>query len=76
MMQVVVEGVVLDVPYQRIRVDALMEKAGLIEHAGRSIPTGNLVLIDFERRRFVEYPCLHDVIEVFQGMTFLMTYPL
>lgn len=63
-MKIVIDGEELDIPYKRIRVDALLEKAGLDPLKDR------LVLVDASRHKMVEYCCLADVVEILDNMCF------
>lgn len=63
--KITVDGEELEIPYKRIRVDALFEKAGLDPLKNK------LVLVDPERRKMIEFCSLHGVIEIFDGMCFV-----
>lgn len=65
MMKITVDGDELEIPHKRIRVDALLEIAGL------EVGKDRLALVDAGRRKMVEFCCLYDVIEIFEGMCFV-----
>lgn len=64
-MKITVDGNELEIPHKRIRVDALLETAGLDPLKNR------LVLVNSDRRKIVEFCCLMDIIEIFEGMCFV-----
>lgn len=63
-MKIIVDGEEFDIPHKRIRLDALFEKVGLDPLKDR------LVLVSSTHRKVIEFCCLHDVVEIFQGMCF------
>lgn len=64
-MQIIVDGEEIEIPYKRIRVDALLKKAGLEPGKDR------LILVSSTRRKVTEFCCLHDIVEISQGMCFI-----
>lgn len=63
-MKIIVDGEEFDIPYKRMRVDAFLEKVGLVPGKDR------LILISSTQRKVTEFCCLHDVVEISQGMCF------
>lgn len=64
-MIITVDGKEIDIPYKRIRLDALFEKASLDPMKDK------LVLIDADRNTMEEFCSLHLTIEIFDGMCFV-----
>ena len=64
-MKITVDGKEIEIPYKRIRLDALMEKAGL------DPLKDTLTLIDADRGSVDVLFSLHLVIEIFEGMCFV-----
>lgn len=64
-MKITVDGNEFDIPYNRIRLDALFEKAGLDPLKDR------LVLVSSTHRKITEFCCLHNVVEISEGMCFI-----
>ena len=64
-MKITIDGVEFDIPYKRIRLDALFEVANLDPLADK------LALIDASRRTTSEFCSLMYVVEIFEGMCFV-----
>lgn len=64
-MKIIVDGEEFDILYKRIRLDALLEKVGLIPDKDM------LILVSSIRREVTEFCCLQDIVEISQGMCFI-----
>lgn len=64
-MKITVNGDEFEIPYKRIRLDALFEKVGLDPLEDK------LALVDPDRRKMVEFCSLHYIIEIFDDMCFV-----
>ena len=64
-MKITVDSNELEIPYKRIRLDALFEKAGLDPMQDK------LALVDPDGQTTMEFCCLHIVLEVSEGMCFV-----
>lgn len=63
-MKIIVDGEEFHIPHKRMRVDALLEKVGLVPDKDR------LILVSSTQRKVTEFCCLYDVVEISQGMCF------
>lgn len=65
MSRITIDGNEFYIPYKRIMLDALFEKAGLDPLKNK------LALVDVDCRKMVEFCCLMDIIEIFEDMCFV-----
>lgn len=64
-MKIIVDGEEFDIPHKQIRLDALFKVAGLDPLKDR------LMLVNSTQRKMIEFYCLHDIVEISEGMCFI-----
>lgn len=64
-MKIIVDGEEFDIPYKQIRLDALFKVVGLDPLKDK------LMLVSSTHRKVTEFCCLHDIVEISQGMCFI-----
>lgn len=65
MSRITIDGEEFNIPHKSIRLDALFEIVGLDPLKDR------LCLVSSTRRKVTEYCCLHDMVDISEGMCFI-----